>query len=543
MARIGGEPHGSDRPGPQPHCDPGFADSESRRAPAGFAKGKPGMLHPLRRLRAFMRSCSLKTAFAIYAIAATVVALAVSTGAASVLSNASSEIWRESSARSGMYIYVSDANALVPAEALSWYGNEDDSLYVEVPEDESALAIRIDEPGSDSESMRVYDGRILDGEDLAEGATDDPIPLAAVPAYDEAQKRRLPEGAADGSLLPADERGEKPASSVVSYCVAHHPEDGAYDALQLLTFLVFPGVFALVFVATAHLFYRNHLKQPIATMRGAAQRIAENDLDFELAPDSGNELGKLTESFETMRASLVTSNREMWRMVEARKEANAAFAHDLRTPLTVLRGQLEMLASYTASGSLAADQIEEMARSSQRQVERIERYIEAMRDLAKLDDCEVVAVDVDASLLVERLGEAARALAADCGKRSDVIASELPETARLDADVVERVAGNLLANAARYATSLVVLVCAADGSDLVVTVEDDGPGFSAEALEQGLEPYYRDTSRPDSSEHFGLGLGICSLLVAKCGGSVALSNRFDETGARVEARFPGVFNR
>ena len=183
-----------------------------------------------------------------------------------------------------------------------------------------------------------------------------------------------------------------------------------------------------------------------------------------------------------------------------------------------------------------------MARSSQRQVERIERYIEAMRDLAKLDDCEVVAVDVDASRLVERLGEAARALAADCGKRSDVIASELPETARLDADVVERVAGNLLANAARYATSLVVLVCAADGSDLVVTVEDDGPGFSAEALEQGLEPYYRDTSRPDSSEHFGLGLGICSLLVAKCGGSVVLSNRFDETGARVEARFPGVFN-
>lgn len=543
MAGVGGRPRRADAPDSRARCGRRRAGGGSQRASGGFGQDKPSLLHPVRRMRAFMRSCSLKTAFVLYAIAAALVALAASTGAASVLSSASSEIWRETSARSGMYIYVHDANALVPAEALSWYDSEGESLYVEVPEDESALAIRIGEPGSDNENMLVYDGRILDDEDLAEGATDSPIPLAAVPAYDEAQKRRLSESETEKPSLPKDEGGEKPASSVVSYYVTFRPEDGAYDALQLLSILVFPGMFVLVFIVAARLFYRNHMGQPISAMRAAAQRIAENDLDFELASDSGNELGKLAEGFEMMRASLVASNREMWRMVEARKEANAAFAHDLRTPLTVLKGQLEMLASYTASGSLSAEQIEDMARSSQRQVERIERYVEAMRDLAKLDDCEVVAADVDTSRLVERFDEAARALSADCSKRSETVASGLPGTAHLDADVAERIVGNLLANAARYAASLVVLACAADGPDLMVTVEDDGPGFSDEALEQGLEPYYRDTSRPDSSDHFGLGLGICSLLIAKCGGSIVLSNRPDGKGARAKVRFPGVFNR
>lgn len=513
-----------------------------KRNGASKVVGKPGLLHPMQHVRVFMRSCSLKTAFVVYAIIATIVALVVSVLASSYLANSASTLWSESHMRSGMYIYLAESEKLVPAESLSWYREDGKPLYVEVSPSDSAEPVSVRGAGEGGENPVVYDGRILTDNDMAAGATEDPIALSDVPEYDARQKGREKESAAS-MWLPPNEYGETPATSTVAYYVVFRPQGATYDVLQLLSIFVFPLVFALVFIVAARLFYRNHMGGSIALMNDAANRIAENDLDFHLESDSGNELGRLVVSFEDMRASLLANSRELWRVMEARREANAAFAHDLRTPLTVLKGQLEMLVSFTASGALSADQIEAMARASQRQAERIERYVENMRDLAWLDDCEIEAVDVDVSELAARLAESARALAAECGKRADTVANGLPATVRVDPNVVERCVGNLLANAARYARSSIVLTIEIEGACLAAIVEDDGPGFSDEALRHGLEPYFRDTSRDDSSEHFGLGLGICAALSAKCDGSVSLSNRPSGEGARVEIRFPSVSSR
>lgn len=505
---------------------------------------KPSWLHPIRRFRRFMRSCSLKTAFVVYAVVATVVALAASTFAASLFASQASEIWYEHSERSGMYIYSEAEGALVPAESLSWYHEGGDSVYVEVSGNDEPDPIPIDKATEAEQGMRVYDGRVLSEEQIAQGATDDPLDLARIPEYNSQQLSLIVGNASAGAdaadALPPNDEGETPAWSPISYYVTFQPVSETYDVLQLMAFLSFPVVFVAVFVAAAHLFYRNALKRPIAAMDDAAQRIAANDLDFSLVPESGNELGHLVGSFEDMRSALEANNREMWRMVESRKQASAAFAHDLRTPLTVLKGQVEMLLSYAGSGALSAGEIEDMARSCQRQVMRIERYVEDMRDLAKLEDVSVSPEDTATSELVERLDESARALADENGKRFEAVASALPETADLDGSVVARIVENLLANAVRYAEGAVTLSCTAAGPDLIVTVSDDGPGFTDEALRRGLEPYFRDTSRNDSSEHFGLGLGIAAVLAAKCEGSVSLSN-LTPHGACATVRFPSVF--
>ena len=67
-------------------------------------------------------------------------------------------------------------------------------------------------------------------------------------------------------------------------------------------------------------------------------KIAQNDLDFHVESPSSDEMGQLCQSFETMRASLEANSRALWDAVEERKRLNAAFSHDLRTPLTVLQG-------------------------------------------------------------------------------------------------------------------------------------------------------------------------------------------------------------
>ena len=92
------------------------------------------------------------------------------------------------------------------------------------------------------------------------------------------------------------------------------------------------------------LFYRRRLRTPLGILEDSAAAIRGNDLDFRIAYDSRDEMGRLCQSFEEMRQELVCNKENMWKLVDRQKELNAAFAHDLRTPLTVLKGYTDFLA-------------------------------------------------------------------------------------------------------------------------------------------------------------------------------------------------------
>ena len=99
---------------------------------------------------------------------------------------------------------------------------------------------------------------------------------------------------------------------------------------------------ALCIITATLLFYRNKLKKPLTELKAASEMISNNNLNFSIKYDSKDELGELCSSFETMRFTLANNFSEMWRQMEERKQLNAAFAHDLRTPLTVLKGYNEI---------------------------------------------------------------------------------------------------------------------------------------------------------------------------------------------------------
>lgn len=102
-------------------------------------------------------------------------------------------------------------------------------------------------------------------------------------------------------------------------------------------------VFVACLAVAGRRFYRDRLAGPIAAMDDAAGRIASGDLDFSVAPQRADELGRLCGQFEAMRAELERAEGKLWRAAESRRQVNAAFAHDLRTPLTVVRGQAELI--------------------------------------------------------------------------------------------------------------------------------------------------------------------------------------------------------
>lgn len=288
----------------------------------------------------------------------------------------------------------------------------------------------------------------------------------------------------------------------------------------LLPVVAAPVYIALCLFGAAALFYRCKLRGPLAQLNAAAARIARSDLDFTVSRGSQDELGQLCASFETMRAALEQNQAAMWRQIEQRRQLNAAFAHDLRTPLTVLKGYSETL-------QLCDDaQVRHTAAVMARQVERLERYTDSMSRLQRLEDAAPALRMEPAQQLADSLRRTAGMVCAGAGCRLQFSAALAPGKLCLDTEFFAQIADNLLANAARYAAGQVTVTLAAQrqpaGEMLILTVADDGPGFTPNALRQAAQPYFSEAE--DRAGHFGLGLYMCRLLCEQHGGSLTIGN-------------------
>ena len=127
------------------------------------------------------------------------------------------------------------------------------------------------------------------------------------------------------------------------------------------------------------LFYRNKLKEPLQILTDSARADRRNDLDFQCEYDAEDEMGKLCAGFETMRRSLVENHQKMWDMMEEQKRLNHAFAHDLRTPLTVLHGYIDFLYKYYPQGMIREEKLMDTLRMMDRQVVRLKKFGDTMK--------------------------------------------------------------------------------------------------------------------------------------------------------------------
>lgn len=313
-----------------------------------------------------------------------------------------------------------------------------------------------------------------------------------------------------------------------------------YYLITCFQFIVIPMWSILCSVVCATIFYRRKLGKNIEMLSDASEKISNNQLDFSMEVTERNELGELCRSFEKMRAALLENNLKMWRQMEERKRLNAAFAHDLRTPLTVLKGQSEILAKY--AGRMSGEKIVSAAEMMERHITRLETYVNTMNDLQRLEDIEIRRNAVPAE---EVLGQMNMTAAAVCAgkERKLLFHNRLQDVrdVRIDLPNVMQVYENLLANAVEYARSEVAVEVDMQENIFVITVADDGPGFSAEDLVKGTEPFYR-SEKETYGGHLGIGLNICKIICERHGGSLKLSN---DNGAKVTAAFrcAGTCNR
>jgi len=247
-------------------------------------------------------------------------------------------------------------------------------------------------------------------------------------------------------------------------------------------------------------------------------------------------MGKLCSSFEKMRSTLEENNLSMWRTSEERRRLNAAFAHDLRTPLTVLKGYNDFVSNNILNEKLSKEKLLTTLNTMGRQIKRLENYVENSSMMQKLDEFEPEFKPVDTVYIIDRLRGIAGIIKAEKEVSLDVIQSDLEMQPVIDFDLILQVFENLMSNALRYSNSKVEIVLNICKDKIILEILDDGKGFSNKGIKKAVEPFYREDKNEDKENHFGLGLYICRLICEKHRGKLEICNSINK-GALVTAEF------
>ena len=303
--------------------------------------------------------------------------------------------------------------------------------------------------------------------------------------------------------------------------------------------VLLPVLFSVLgIVCAGTYFYHVKLKEPLAALKQGISQIADNDLDFTIDYGKQDELGELCRAFETMRGELVKNNRYMWGLVDERKRINASIAHDLRTPITVIKGYSEYLDRNTGKETLTGDGTREIAGYINQAAVRLEEYADSVREVQALEDMHLEYGEVLLGSFLEEM-RAQLSVIARQNHKEICLRAELPEhTVMLSTVAVFRIMENIVDNSLRFCRERIDVEVSFAAPFLTVTITDDGRGFSEKERVEATDYFYKGKMEERHSmkkKHFGIGLTICRILAQKHGGAMLLDNA-PEGGARVTVK-------
>lgn len=297
--------------------------------------------------------------------------------------------------------------------------------------------------------------------------------------------------------------------------------------------VMLPVLFSFLGIGcSGSLFYRWKLKEPLLALDQGISHVAENDLDFVIDYQKPDELGKLCNAFETMRQELMKNNRHMWQMVDERKKINASISHDLRTPITVIKGYSEYLERNLGKGVLTDDETREIVGYIYQAANRLESYSDSVHDIQALEDIVLEYEEITFIEFMQEMKSQLTLISEQNGLQIDVI-TQLPEkTVHIAPVAVFRIVENIVSNALRYCEKHIIVEFSFFEPYLIINVTDDGKGFSDRDKMEALNFFYKGKKE---KEHFGIGLTICKILCEKHKGSIYLDNA-PEGGAKVTVK-------
>lgn len=289
-------------------------------------------------------------------------------------------------------------------------------------------------------------------------------------------------------------------------------------------------VSALLIFVVLTFFYANKLRQQLRPILRATEKIAEQDLDFQTSRSTIKEFNQVLSGLDHMRVALRESLMENWKAEQDKQNQISALTHDLKTPLTVARGNAELLAMTP----LDAEQMD-LLEHFQKGITQVDAYVKELSELNKTSLTKTLTLeDISVREFVEDIYAQTLSLAQT--KQINVAFDKKDIKKEIighwDRSLLNRAFMNIVANAVEHTPSgsQLLLTARVEEDEFTFICLDSGHGFSLESLEKATQLFYQEDKSRQSHNHSGLGLTIANDIIRLHHGSLSLEND-DTTGS------------
>lgn len=287
--------------------------------------------------------------------------------------------------------------------------------------------------------------------------------------------------------------------------------------MSVVIILIFTACILIVWI------YRSIL-HPLGQLQKATKEIKEGNLDFEMEIREKDEIGQLCMDFEEMRERLKDSTEERLRNDQENKELISNISHDLKTPLTAIKGYAEGLMEGVAS---SPEKVDKYVRTIYNKANDMEKLIEELTFYSKIDTNKIpytfkkINVNDYFRDCVEEIGLDLEAKDIELGyfnyTDADIVVIA-------DAEQLKRVINNIISNSVKYLDKRkgIINIRIKDVGDFIqVEIEDNGRGIAQKDLPFIFDRFYRtDSSRNSSKGGSGIGLSIVKKIIEDHGGRI-----------------------
>ncbi len=297
-------------------------------------------------------------------------------------------------------------------------------------------------------------------------------------------------------------------------------------------------VFILLIFIILTFYYANKLSQQLKPILKVTEKISQQDLDFQTSQSTIKEFNQVLSGLDHMRVALRESLMENWKAEQDKQNQISALTHDLKTPLTVARGNAELLAMT----SLDAEQMD-LLEHFQKGITQVDAYVKELSELNKTSLTKSLTLeDISVREFVEDIYDQTLSLAQ--AKQINVVFDkkeiEKEIIGNWDRSLLNRAFMNIVSNAVEHTPSgsQLLLASRVEDDEFKFICLDSGSGFSLESLEKATQLFYQEDKSRQSRNHSGLGLTIANDIIRLHHGSLALSNDDSMGGARVTIILP-----
>lgn len=293
----------------------------------------------------------------------------------------------------------------------------------------------------------------------------------------------------------------------------------------------------LIFI-TLTFYYASKLSRELRPILKATEKIAEQDLDFQTSKSKITEFNQVLNGLDHMRVALRDSLMENWKAEKDKQNQISALTHDLKTPLTVARGNAELLAMTTLD-----EEQTDLLEHFQKGIAQVDSYVQELSELNKTSLKKTLKLeDISVREFIEDIYDQTLSLAQTKQINVAFDKKEIKKAiiGHWDRPLLNRAIMNIVSNAVEHTPSgsQLTLFTKIASDEFKFICLDSGPGFSLESLEKATQLFYQEDKSRQSRNHSGLGLTIANDIIRLHHGSLSLSNDHTTCGAKVTIILP-----